>query len=56
MNTKLHTACPPDPSVSEEDFFAGLSGDEDYWDYLDALEVELGGHREWDNPIAGGAQ
>lgn len=55
MNAKLHDPAPPDPSVREEDFFANFADDEDYWDYLDQLEIELGACREWDNISVGGA-
>jgi len=55
MSNELHDDSSPDPSVREEDFFAGLAGDENYWDYLDDLEVEMGGCHEWDNASVGGA-
>ena len=32
-----------------------LASDEDYWDYLDRLEYDMGGCRERDCPVAGGA-
>lgn len=31
-----------------------LEDDPEYWDYLDMLEAQAGGTREWDN--AGGAK
>ena len=32
-----------------ESYFDSLAADEEYWDYLDRMEFELGGSREWDN-------
>jgi len=55
MNAQLHDVPPFDPSADEEDFLANVAGDEDYWDYLDELEFEISGCREWDNASVGGA-
>jgi len=42
-----------DLEPGEEAQLASLAGDEDYWDYLDSLEIELGGVREWDSAVGG---
>ena len=39
----------------EQAHLESLASDEDYWDYLDRLEYDMGGCREFDCPVAGGA-
>jgi hypothetical protein len=40
---------PPDP-VEEQAHLKDLANDEAYWDYLDGLEFNNRGAREWDSP------
>ena len=39
----------------DEAHMESLGANEDFWDYLDQLEYEAGGCREWDNMACGGA-
>jgi hypothetical protein len=43
---------PPDPTERQA-HLDELASDETYWDYLDTLELDNGGSREWDNPCGG---
>lgn len=43
----------PELTQTEEIELARWASDEDYWDYLDRLEVQAGETREWDNPTGG---
>lgn len=38
----------PDPTHEQADATA-FESDPDYWDFLDQLEADAGGCREWDN-------
>jgi len=40
--------------TQEEQHHLQFADDEDYWDYLDQLEYELGGAREWDCMVGSG--
>ena len=42
------TKPPHDPTHEQTDAVA-FESDPDYWDFLDQLEAEAGGCREWDN-------
>ena len=40
------------PELTEEELqHLQFADDEDYWDYLDQLEYEMGGAREWDGAV-----
>lgn len=41
---------------TDEPHLKVLAADEDFWDYLDELEVEYGAVREWDNAVVGGSR
>ena len=50
MNQPENLRTPPSDPVEEQAHLADLANDEAYWDYLDAMELDKGGAREWDNP------
>lgn len=39
--------------TEEEIHHLQFADDPEYWDYLDQLDYELGGAREWDMPVEG---
>jgi len=52
-----HSNYPPtEPQTpGEREQLAHLEADPEYWDYLDELEAQHCGGREWDNACVGGA-
>jgi len=57
MNMAHSDNPPTEPQTpAEREQLAHLEADPDYWDYLDQLEAQHCGAREWDNACFGGAR